>query len=251
MEVRNMNKKMGIILSVVFGALLVIGCKPDYPNCKTDEHCHEGEFCVNNLCQQCRGDQDCPQGQECAGGGCRDIPNYCATSADCAAGQVCRDNTCGPCTQNEECGDGQVCADGACIDAECQSDDQCPAGLSCVNYKCVNTQPTTAVPEGQCSLESVYFEFDSSEVDSAGRSVLDQNFACMQENDPGQITLEGHCDAAGTTEYNMALGERRARMVQKLMKAMGVDGARMRVVSKGEEESTAGNVAKDRRVDFK
>ena len=247
-----MNKTTGIIVSVVFGALLVVGCKPDYPNCKTDEHCHEGEFCVNNLCQQCRDNQDCPQGQECSGGGCRAIPNYCSTSADCAAGQVCRDNSCGPCVSNDECGDGQICADGACIVAECQTDDQCPAGLSCVNYKCVVKEQAVVAPPAECSLESVYFEFDSSEVDATGRGVLDNNFACLQERgDGGQITLEGHCDAAGTTEYNMALGERRARMVQKLMKAMGVDGSRMRVVSKGEEEATGSNVAQDRRVDFK
>ena len=246
-----MSKKIGIIVSVVFGALLVVGCKPDYPNCEKDEHCREGEFCVNNLCQQCRGDQDCPEGQECSGGGCRDIPNYCATNADCAAGQVCRDNSCGPCISNDECGDGQICADGACIAAECQTDDQCPAGLSCVNYKCVVTEEAAPAAMPECSLDSVYFEFDSSEVDSAGRGVLDNNFACLQQRGGGQITLEGHCDAAGTTEYNMALGERRARMVHKLMKAMGVEGKNMRVVSKGEEESTGGNQSKDRRVDFK
>ncbi|MBN2343406.1 MAG: OmpA family protein [Deltaproteobacteria bacterium] len=245
-----MNKVIGIFMGIGV-SMLILGCQPDYPNCKKDEHCHDGEFCVNNLCQQCRGSEDCPQGQECTGGGCREIPSYCVSNADCAEGQVCRDSSCGPCLQNSDCGDSQVCAEGLCITAECQSDQECPAGLACVNYKCqIDETSTSQLGPGDCVLEPIYFEFDSSEVNDDMRTVLENNFVCLQKRG-GKVTLEGHCDAAGTTEYNMALGERRAKVVYKLLERMGIDKGEMRVISKGEEESTGANVAKDRRVEFK
>ncbi len=234
-------------------ALAVVGCKPDYPNCKKDTHCHEGEYCVNNICQQCRDNGDCPEGQECAAGACREIPSYCQGSSDCAQGQICRDNRCGPCLSAGDCADGRVCLDGSCIEAECKSTDDCPAGLSCVNYKCqVDSSAASGIGAGDCKIEPIYFEFDSSEVTSHMREVLQSNYECLLKRG-GKVVLEGHCDASGTTEYNMALGERRGGMARKLMKALGFERSRMRVISKGEEEATGvgenGRI-KDRRVDF-
>ena len=75
-------------------SLAVVGCSPDYPKCDTDSDCHESEYCVNGMCQQCRGDQDCPAGQSCAAGACQAIEGYCTSSSDCAAGQECQNNVC-------------------------------------------------------------------------------------------------------------------------------------------------------------
>jgi len=234
--------------------LFVAGCGPTYPNCKKDKHCHEGEYCVNNRCQQCRDNGDCPEGQECAAGACREIPGYCRDSADCAEGQICRNRRCGPCMTNSDCPSGQVCMDGLCGEAECHSTEDCPAGLSCINYRCRSDQTSSSMlGPGDCVLEPMYFAFDSAEVSSEMRRVMQNNYECLVKRG-GRVTLEGHCDPRGTTEYNMALGERRARMVQKLLTAAGLDRGQLRVISKGKEEATGTNEAgwaRDRRVEFK
>ena len=232
-------------------AMLAVSCKPDYPNCKKDKHCHEGEFCVNNICQQCRDNADCAKGEECAQGACRAIPGYCESVSDCAPGQVCRNNICGPCYSDDECGPDQVCADGQCLVPECRSDEDCPAGLYCQNYRCKAQEQVSTMGSGDCSPDSVYFDFDSSEVNSSNRRALESTFECLQKRG-GRVTLEGHCDAVGTTEYNMALGDRRARMVKHLLHRMGLENTNKRTVSKAKEDATPpGPNDRDRRVDFK
>jgi peptidoglycan-associated lipoprotein len=234
-------------------ALAIVGCRPKYPACEKDEHCNEGEYCVNNLCQQCRDTGDCPEGQECMDGACSDIPGYCTDSSQCAEGQVCRNNRCGPCVENSDCPEGLVCMSGSCGKAECMSDEDCPAGLSCVNYRCKVVQDTSAASTGDCVLEPIYFAFDSSELTSEMRRKVEANYDCYQKQG-GNLKVEGHCDPRGTTEYNMGLGDRRARIVSKIVTTLGADKSNIRVVSKGEEEATGSNEsgwAKDRKVVFK
>jgi peptidoglycan-associated lipoprotein len=243
-----------IVGTLTWLGVAATGCGPKYPNCEQDKHCQEGEYCVNNLCQQCRDNGDCPAGQECQEGGCREIVGYCSDSADCAEGQVCRENRCGPCLSAGDCAEGQVCMDGICGKAECSSTEDCPAGLSCVDYRCQpDASPTSQIGPGDCDIEPVFFEFDSSEVTSDMRERIAMNQECLTERG-GRVTLEGHCDPRGTTEYNMALGERRSRVVHKILKSMGTDPGDLRVVSKGEEEATGHDEtgwSKDRRVEFK
>jgi peptidoglycan-associated lipoprotein len=245
--------------AVVCGALclaaacLFSGCKPKYPACKKDDHCREGEYCVNNLCQQCRDSGDCAEGEECQDGACREIPGYCTSSADCAEGQVCRDNRCGPCMSNGDCAEGLVCIDGACGKGECQSDEDCPAGLNCVNYRCKVVEQVKSADTGDCEIETIFFDFDSSELSSSMRDMVERNYDCFKKRG-GKLTVEGHCDPRGTTEYNMGLGDRRARMVGKIMTTLGASKADLRIVSKGEEEATGTDEAgwaKDRKVEFK
>jgi peptidoglycan-associated lipoprotein len=240
------------ILAPVVLVLVAIGCRPEYPACEKDGHCQEGEFCVNNLCQQCRDDADCAAGDSCHDGACKP-PGYCRDSSDCANGQVCRDEVCGPCMSSDECGPDGACVDGACVAAECKTNDECPAGLECVGRVCVPQQQQAAVaPTKDCVLEPIYFDFDSSHIDDETRRVLQQNYECLLVAEE-RVTLEGHCDPRGTTEYNMALGDRRARRTKKVLKAMGVDPKRLKPVSKGEEEAKGkgpSGWASDRRVDF-
>jgi len=82
----------------------------------------------------------------------------------------------------------------------------------------------------------VYFEFDSSAVDDEGRAIVEAHAAHLANNPGIRVTLEGHADERGTREYNLALGERRAQAVQKLMGALGVGGNRVTTVSFGEEK---------------
>jgi peptidoglycan-associated lipoprotein len=249
-----MCKKLAILWLPVLISVAFFGCRPDYPKCDKDNHCNEGEYCVNNLCQQCRDNGDCPEGQECEGGACREIPDYCTQSSDCASGQICRDNRCSPCFSDADCETGQICMDGVCGEPECSVTEDCAAGLSCINRRCQTDSAAGGLSgSGDCNLEEVYFEFDSSELSQEARRVVEKNYDCASKM-TGTLTLEGHCDSRGTTEYNMALGERRARIVSKVVKTLGMDKSRVRVISKGKEEAIgrdAAGWAKDRKVVFK
>ena len=230
----------------------VIGCKPDYPRCAKDSHCLGDEHCMNNICQQCRDNGDCPDGRECTEGVCAGIPGYCSDITNCPAGQVCREHRCGPCSTLSECQHGQTCAGGRCGTVECYTSEDCHGGLKCVAYHCKEWPTNGAQSEGACNLEPALFGFNSSEMAPWVRSVIEANHRCLQQ-EGRKVVLEGHCDPRGTTEYNMALGERRANGVKKYLTNLGMDRGKVHVVSKGEEESTGTNEsswAEDRRVDF-
>jgi peptidoglycan-associated lipoprotein len=249
-----MKKVIGAFCLGIIAASVCIGCGPKYPNCDQDKDCQQGEYCVNNLCQKCRDNGDCPQGQECQAGACRDIEGYCAQSSDCAEGQVCRANRCGPCMEAGDCADGKVCLDGVCQKAECKSNEECPAGLACINYRCQDDPALASqIGAGDCVIENVYFEFDSSDITEDMRKTVEKDYECIAKRG-GKVTLVGHCDPRGTTEYNMALGERRAKVVGKMLETLGIDASSMQTSYKGEEEATGTDEAswvKDRKVEFK
>lgn len=249
-----MCQKFVAVYVLSLAVVLIAGCKTKYPNCKKDTDCAEGEYCVNNLCQQCRDNGDCPEGQECGEGACREIDSYCQQSSDCAENQVCRDNRCGPCLTAADCEEGKVCIDGICDVAECRSDEDCPAGLFCKNFRCQpHDSSSSQLGDGDCDLQTVYFEFDSAEITSEMRRVIEKNYDCVQARG-GRVVLEGHCDPRGTTEYNLALGERRAKVVSKIVSTFGLESDRIRVSSKGEEEAMGRDESgweKDRKVEFR
>ncbi|PWT83882.1 MAG: peptidoglycan-associated lipoprotein Pal [Blastocatellia bacterium] len=84
-------------------------------------------------------------------------------------------------------------------------------------------------------LKPLFFEYDSSEITSEGRSVLDGNAALLKKYSTWAITIEGHCDERGSAEYNLALGERRAVSARSYLVSLGLDGERLRTVSYGKE----------------
>jgi peptidoglycan-associated lipoprotein len=84
-------------------------------------------------------------------------------------------------------------------------------------------------------LRPVFFAYDSSDVDDAGRGVLQANAAILKKYASWVITVEGHCDERGTAEYNLALGERRAVAARAYMVSLGIDASRLRTVSYGSE----------------
>jgi peptidoglycan-associated lipoprotein len=87
----------------------------------------------------------------------------------------------------------------------------------------------------QQPLENVRFTYDSAELSDAARASLQKNAAWMQRWTSTRVTVEGHADARGTSEYNLALGERRAASVRDYLASLGVDVARVNTVSLGEE----------------
>ena len=202
-------------IALIALALLFAGCSPDYPNCDTDEDCKVGEYCVNNLCQQCRNDADCPSGQSCNAGACEAVAGYCTSNSDCGAGEECQDN-------------------------------RCVAVAQSVAPKTDNT------PQA-CTIQSVYFDYDSSNLESGARNDLSNIADCIKERSIKSLHITGLTDPRGTEEYNMALGDRRAQAATKYLKSLGVT-AELSYSSMGEELATGTDESgwsRDRRVDFK
>lgn len=85
-------------------------------------------------------------------------------------------------------------------------------------------------------LGDVFFEYDRAELSDAARAVLQKNAEWLRRWTSTRVLLEGHADARGTAEYNLALGERRASAVRDYLLSLGVPAARLTIVSKGEEE---------------
>lgn len=104
-------------------------------------------------------------------------------------------------------------------------------------------------------LKTIYFEFDSSRLSSAAKSTLEQNAMFLKGAESVDIQVEGHCDERGGQQYNLALGERRAKAVKTYLEALGVAAARISVVSNGKEKPVAfghdeESWAKNRRANF-
>ncbi len=85
------------------------------------------------------------------------------------------------------------------------------------------------------ALQTVYFDFDSSRLSSTTRALLEANALFLKENDGVDVQIEGHCDERGGIQYNLALGERRARAVKDYLVAAGVSDSRITIVSFGKE----------------
>tara|TARA_B100001142_G_C14323213_1_gene651277 strand:- start:102 stop:638 length:537 start_codon:yes stop_codon:yes gene_type:complete len=90
-------------------------------------------------------------------------------------------------------------------------------------------------PESPLSVRVIYFEYDSSQIRSEYRSAIEAHSAYLSENIDTTVTLEGHADELGSREYNLALGERRAKSIKQQMLLLGASSSQIRLVSYGEE----------------
>jgi peptidoglycan-associated lipoprotein len=93
--------------------------------------------------------------------------------------------------------------------------------------------------DGNTTFAAVHFEFDSSQLDDAARAELQRLAEWMSTRGGATVTLEGHTDDRGTDEYNLALGERRARAMRDYLTRLGVPPARIKTISYGEERPAA------------
>ena len=92
----------------------------------------------------------------------------------------------------------------------------------------VNFRPNEA-------LRPIHFDFDEAKIRSGDARILEATARWLKQN-PGHLVLvEGHCDPRGTEQYNLALGERRARATMNFLAAHGVASSRLSIVSYGEE----------------
>jgi peptidoglycan-associated lipoprotein len=108
-----------------------------------------------------------------------------------------------------------------------------------------------AVPE----LQDVFFDFDKYDIRPADTRTLDANAAWLKSNPNHLVLIEGHADERGTNEYNLALGERRAKSTMNYLVSQGVQANRVTIISYGEErpnctEKSEGCWAKNRRAHF-
>lgn len=84
-------------------------------------------------------------------------------------------------------------------------------------------------------LKDINYAFDSSALTDIAKSTLAQNAEWLKANTGKSVVVEGHCDERGTVEYNLALGERRAKAAYDYLRSLGVEESRMSTVSYGEE----------------
>jgi len=84
-------------------------------------------------------------------------------------------------------------------------------------------------------LAEVHFEFDKAEIREPDRAILSKNAEALKRFDFLRVTVEGHCDERGTVEYNLALGERRAKAAYDYLVSLGVPADRLKTVSYGKE----------------
>lgn len=85
-------------------------------------------------------------------------------------------------------------------------------------------------------FKDIYFDFDNYDIRPDARPVLNEIASWMNKNNNSSIIIEGHCDERGTNEYNLALGEKRARVTRDYLVSLGVSPTRITVISYGEEK---------------
>lgn len=84
-------------------------------------------------------------------------------------------------------------------------------------------------------LSSAYFDYDQADLRDDARTALAANAEWLKKYPTIQVLIEGHCDERGTSEYNLALGDKRANAAKDYIESLGVDSSRVRTVSYGKE----------------
>lgn len=135
-----------------------------------------------------------------------------------------------------------------------QSDGAGPGGLG---EQAVGDSPAAGAggTRAERGLAAIYFDFDSYLLSEASRQTLVHNAEWLKSRPDVKTTIEGHADERGSDEYNLALGEKRARMAMDFLHDLGVPADRMSTISYGEEKpAVEGNDesawSRNRRVEF-
>jgi peptidoglycan-associated lipoprotein len=239
-----MRRVLLLALSVS-GALALSGCpaKPKQGECKTSKDCLDqkgfGQICVEGRCQECGEDGDCKAGFVCQSNKCVPKPQ-CGSDADCPAGQSCQGERCvaraaGSCAGDRDCGPDEKCDSGKCV-ARAEAAGKVPA-------ECADASAFT-----------VYFGFDQATLGGDSQKSLQKLADCLKRAPAKRVLVQGSADERGTSQYNIALGSRRAEAAKKYLSDLGAAGT-FETVSYGNEkpvctESTEACWAKNRRADF-
>jgi peptidoglycan-associated lipoprotein len=239
-------RRVLLLALCVSGALGLTGCpaKPKPGECKSSADCAAqegfGKVCIEGRCRECAADVDCKAGFVCRANACVPKPQ-CAADADCPAGQACQGERCvprpaGTCGSDADCGPDQRCDAGRCVGKEA-------AARAAVPPECADASAFT-----------IRFGFDQATLGPDSQQTLQKLSECLKRAPAKRIVAQGNADERGTTQYNVALGSRRAEAAKKYLGDLGVAGT-VETVSFGEEkplctENTEACWAKNRRVDF-
>jgi len=120
--------------------------------------------------------------------------------------------------------------------------------------------PGTAAQAGkdgalQATLEKVFFDFNSPTLSPEARTVLAKNAEALKQKASVKVRIEGNCDELGSDDYNLALGESRAKSAMHYLESLGIQSDRLSVISYGKEKPAASghddsSRAKNRRDEF-
>jgi len=117
------------------------------------------------------------------------------------------------------------------------------------------TEETPAAAAQEKTLQRIYFDFDSYVLSQTARDTLAKDSELLLNKISGKVVIEGHCDERGSDEYNLALGEKRAKAAMSYLVTLGVPADRLSIISYGKEkpldpEHTEEAWAKNRRAEF-
>jgi peptidoglycan-associated lipoprotein len=116
-------------------------------------------------------------------------------------------------------------------------------------------QPSGEFSEQKITAGDIYFDFDMYDIREDSRPTLENTASILRKDSTLKLIVEGHCDERGTNEYNLALGDRRAKAAKDYLTAAGISSKRIQMISYGEEkplcaEKTEDCWAKNRRAHF-
>ncbi len=140
----------------------------------------------------------------------------------------------------EGSGSAEVVSDGQPATEQVQSSDIAPGAAAppaATGYASLSPGDSlTTQAEKNGTLFAVHFDYDKYIIRDEDKPVLDNNAKWLNLNQRVRITIEGHADERGETEYNLALGDKRAKSVEKYLEAHGVPANRLSTISYGEEK---------------
>jgi peptidoglycan-associated lipoprotein len=85
-------------------------------------------------------------------------------------------------------------------------------------------------------VKDIYFDFDKADIRYDQQNVIERDAAFLAQHPKIDVTVEGHCDERGSIEYNLALGDTRAKAVKEMLVAGGVNSANVKTISYGKEK---------------
>jgi peptidoglycan-associated lipoprotein len=124
-----------------------------------------------------------------------------------------------------------------------------------IEDKSISTDPMGSDSGRINGLSTVFFDYDKATLSSDAKSKLAANATWIKGNPSYTVQIEGHTDSRGSVEYNLSLGERRAKSVKSYLEGLGVESKRLTIISYGEEKplvqgDTEAAYSKNRRANF-
>lgn len=174
---------------------------------------------------------------------------------------ACHSSKDGTCKKDGDCKDA-VCVFSKC--QECGVNTDCKDGKVCENNQCVESATAAQTAENLAPVQAgpvcsqtgtVHFDFNMYDIHASDRDMLTDIATCLRSHPDTRITVSGNTDERGTVEYNLVLGEKRAKAVSQYLQNSGISASTMHVVSYGKEkpvdhEHNEEAWAKNRRTDI-